>query len=50
MEMETTKRSASEDLNVCTDNTVRDIQPLGVLVFERTGYNNDDRAFRGVSA
>jgi hypothetical protein len=22
---------------------------LGVLVFERTGYNNDDRAFRGVS-
>jgi hypothetical protein len=22
---------------------------LGSLVFERTGYNNDDRAFRGVS-
>jgi hypothetical protein len=22
---------------------------LGVLVFERAGYNNDDRAFRGVS-
>jgi hypothetical protein len=35
-------------LNTC-DNTVEIYNRWGVLVFERAGYNNDDRAFRGVS-
>ncbi|MDI5899622.1 gliding motility-associated C-terminal domain-containing protein, partial [Flavobacterium yafengii] len=31
------------------DNSVEIYNRWGVLVFERTAYNNDDRAFRGVS-
>ncbi|MBX9807569.1 MAG: gliding motility-associated C-terminal domain-containing protein, partial [Flavobacteriaceae bacterium] len=31
------------------DNTVEIFNRWGVLVFERDHYNNDDRAFRGVS-
>jgi uncharacterized repeat protein (TIGR01451 family)/gliding motility-associated-like protein len=31
------------------DNTVEIYNRWGVLVFERSGYNNSDRAFRGVS-
>ncbi|MFN7100423.1 MAG: gliding motility-associated C-terminal domain-containing protein, partial [Flavobacterium sp.] len=31
------------------DNRVEIYNRWGVLVFERNGYNNDDRAFRGVS-
>jgi gliding motility-associated-like protein len=31
------------------DNTVEIYNRWGVLVFERSAYNNDDRAFRGVS-
>jgi gliding motility-associated-like protein len=31
------------------DNTVEIYNRWGVLVFERSGYNNTDRAFRGVS-
>ncbi|MBB1194587.1 hypothetical protein DNC80_13025, partial [Flavobacterium sp. SOK18b] len=36
-------------LECYSDNTVEIYNRWGVLVFERTGYNNDDRAFRGVS-
>jgi hypothetical protein len=31
------------------DNSVEIYNRWGALVFERTAYNNDDRAFRGVS-
>jgi gliding motility-associated-like protein len=31
------------------DNTVEIYNRWGVLVFERTSYNNSDRAFKGVS-
>ncbi|MCW2121128.1 gliding motility-associated C-terminal domain-containing protein, partial [Flavobacterium sp. 7A] len=31
------------------DNTVQVFNRWGVLVFERTGYNNSDRAFKGIS-
>jgi gliding motility-associated-like protein len=36
-------------LECYSDNTVEIYNRWGVLVFERAGYNNDDRAFRGVS-
>ncbi|MFV8354530.1 gliding motility-associated C-terminal domain-containing protein, partial [Flavobacterium sp. XS2P14] len=36
-------------LECYADNTVEIYNRWGVLVFERAGYNNDDRAFRGVS-
>ncbi|MDI5889353.1 gliding motility-associated C-terminal domain-containing protein, partial [Flavobacterium yafengii] len=36
-------------LECYTDNTVEIYNRWGVLVFERSGYNNDDRAFRGIS-
>ncbi|WP_158980750.1 Ig-like domain-containing protein, partial [Flavobacterium sp. I-STPP5a] len=36
-------------LECYSDNKVEIYNRWGVLVFERTAYNNDDRAFRGVS-
>ncbi|WP_146841218.1 gliding motility-associated C-terminal domain-containing protein, partial [Flavobacterium glaciei] len=36
-------------LECYSDNTVEIYNRWGVLVFERTGYNNEDRAFRGIS-
>ncbi|MFV8380056.1 gliding motility-associated C-terminal domain-containing protein, partial [Flavobacterium sp. LB3R33] len=36
-------------LECYSDNTVEIYNRWGVLVFERAGYNNDDRAFRGIS-
>jgi gliding motility-associated-like protein len=36
-------------LECYADNTVEIYNRWGVLVFERSGYNNDDRAFRGIS-
>ena len=36
-------------LECYSDNTVQIYNRWGILVFERSGYNNNDRAFRGVS-
>lgn len=36
-------------LECYSDNTVEIYNRWGVLVFERSGYNNSDRAFKGVS-
>jgi uncharacterized repeat protein (TIGR01451 family)/gliding motility-associated-like protein len=36
-------------LECFSDNTVQIYNRWGILVFERSGYNNNDRAFRGVS-
>jgi gliding motility-associated-like protein len=38
-----------EGLNCYPDNRVEIYNRWGVLVFERTGYNNNDRVFRGLS-
>ena len=38
-----------ENIECYPDNTVEIYNRWGVLVFERTGYNNTDRAFKGVS-
>ena len=38
-----------EGLECYPNNTVEVYNRWGVKVYERTGYNNDDRAFRGVS-